>query len=333
MPDLLFSGVQPTNTLHIGNYIGALKQWTEIQHRYHCLFCVVDLHAITVPQDPKALRENILAVAAAYLAAGIDPERCRIFVQSEVPEHAELGWILGTITKIAELERMTQFKDKAKKRGENVGVGLFTYPALMAADILLYDTTVVPVGEDQVQHLELTRTVARRFNAQFGETFVVPQALVQKVGARIMGLDDPTSKMSKSAASANNYIALTDGPDIVRKKISKAVTDSGATVAYDVVKRPAVSNLMTIYHHATGRTMKEIEAEFAGKGYAEFKKALAEAVIAMLEPLQKKFRLYRDDPAELRKVLDRGRDAAKERASDKMGLVRDRVGLGRAKGA
>lgn len=339
MPDLLFSGVQPTANLHIGNYIGALKQWTDIQHRYRCLFCVVDLHAITVPQDPKQLRANILNVAATYLAVGIDPSRCHIFVQSEVQEHAELGWILGTMAKIAELERMTQYKDKSVKQGENVGVGLFTYPALMAADILLYDTTVVPVGEDQLQHLELTRTLARRFNAKYpaqggsasggGDTFVIPQPLVQKVGARIMGLDDPKVKMSKSASSAANYISLTDAPDVIRKKISRAVTDSGTAISYDETKRPAISNLMTIYHHATGKTIKEIEKEFAGKGYAEFKKTLAEAVVEMLAPVQKRIHHFLDDPAELAKILDAGRDAAKELASQKMKIVREKVGLGR----
>ncbi len=329
MPDLLFSGVQPTNNLHIGNYIGALKQWVEIQHRYRCLFCVVDLHAITVPQDPKILRQNILNVAATYLATGVDPARCDIFVQSEVPEHAELGWILSTIIKISELERMTQFKDKSIKRGENVGVGLFTYPALMAADILLYDTSVVPVGEDQVQHLELTRLVGRRFNTQFGETFVIPQPLIQKVGARIMALDEPTAKMSKSALSVNSYIALSDSPDIIRKKISKAVTDSGTGIAYDAISRPAISNLLTIFHHATGRSMKDIEDEYANKGYADFKKALAEAVVTMVEPIQKKLRLFQDDPAELTKILDRGRDKARGLAAEKIKQVRDRIGIGR----
>ncbi len=327
--ELLFSGVQPTNAMHIGNYIGALKQWTEIQHRYRCFFCVVDLHAITVPQDPKKLRDSTLTVAATYLAAGIEPSRCRIFVQSEVPQHAELGWILSTVTKMAELERMTQFKDKSKKKGENVGVGLFTYPTLMAADVLLYDTTVVPVGEDQVQHLEIARVLARRFNSQFGETFVVPQTLVQKVGARIMGLDDPKTKMSKSASSAANYISLLDPPDVIRKKIMKAVTDSGAEIRYDIPKRPAISNLLTIFHHATGRPIKDIEKEFAGKGYGDFKKALAEAVVAMLEPFQAKVHHYLDDKGELMKILDQGRDEALKLAEAKMTVVRDRVGLGR----
>ncbi len=329
MSDLLFSGVQPTNNVHLGNYIGALKQWVELQHRYRCLFCIVDLHALTVPQDPKALRANILDVAATYLAVGIDPARCTLFVQSEVPAHAELAWLLSTITKISELERMTQFKDKAKKRGENVGVGLFTYPALMAADILLYDTTVVPVGEDQVQHLELTRTLARRFNEQFGETFVVPQTLVQKTGARIMGLDDPTGKMSKSASSAYNYIALADEPDVIRKKLLKAVTDTEGGVVYDPSNKPAVANLLTIYHHATGKSMKEIEAEYAGKGYGDFKKGLAEAVIAMLAPIQAKLKEYRDDPGELARILDRGRATADALAEKKLKEAKDRMGLGR----
>ncbi len=329
MPDLLLSGVQPTNNLHIGNYIGALKQWTEIQHRYRCLFCVVDLHAITVPQDPKMLRESTLDVAATYLAVGIDPARCHIFIQSEVPEHTELAWILSTIAKIGEMERMTQFKDKSSKQGEKTSVGLFPYPVLMAADILLYDTTVVPVGEDQVQHLELTRTIARRFNTQFGETFVVPQPLIQKVGARIMGLDDPTGKMSKSASSPANYIALTDDADTIRKKFAKAVTDSGKDIAYDAIDRPAISNLLTIFHHATGRPIKEIEKDYVGKGYGDFKKDLAEVVITMLEPIQKKMRVYRDDPAQLMKILDKGRDEARELAEKKMKVVRERVGLGR----
>lgn len=329
MPDLLFSGVQPTNNIHIGNYIGALKQWTEVQHRYRCLFCVVDLHAITLPQDPKKLRENILDVAATYLAVGIDPARCHLFVQSEVPEHTELAWILSTIAKVGEMERMTQFKDKAAKRGENVSVGLFTYPILMAADILLYDATVVPVGEDQTQHLELTRVLARRFNNEFGQTFVEPQSLIQKLGARIMALDDPMSKMSKSASSAGSYIALNDSSDVIRKKISKAVTDSGKEISYDAIERPAISNLLTIFHHATGRPIKEIEKDFAGKGYGDFKAELAEVIISMLEPIRKRMRIYRDDPAELTKILDAGRDEARRLADEKIRIVRERMGLGR----
>jgi tryptophanyl-tRNA synthetase len=290
---------------------------------------VVDLHAITVPQDPKVLRANNVRAAATYLACGIDPKRSRLFIQSEVPEHSELAWVLSTVVKIAELERMTQFKDKAKKRGENVGVGLFTYPALMAADILLYDTTDVPVGEDQMQHVELTRTIARRFNQQFGETFVVPKSLIQEFGARIMGLDDPSGKMSKSAKSALNYIALTDSDDDISKKIKKAVTDSDGIIAYDPIKRPAVSNLMTIFHHATGITMKDLQAQYEGKGYGAFKADLADALIAMIKPIREKIEHYMSDPASIGKILDAGRSEAKALAEAKMKIVRERVGLGR----
>jgi len=327
--ELLFSGVKPTSTPHIGNYIGALKQWVELQHRFRSIFCIVDLHAITVPQDPKQMLERTLEIAATYLAIGLDPKRTTIFVQSEVHEHAELGWILGTLVKMSELERMTQYKDKAKAKGENVGAGLFNYPSLMAADILLYDTTAVPVGEDQMQHVELTRTIARRFNTTFGETFVVPQPLIQKVGARIMSLQDPTKKMSKSDESAAATIMLNDTPDVIRKKISRAVTDSGTGIAYDAIERPAISNLLTIFHHATGKPIKEIEAEFADKGYADFKKALAEAVVEMLTPIQKKLDEYKKDPAELLRVLDDGRDKAQEMAAAKMKTVKEKVGLGR----
>ncbi len=330
MQDLLLSGVQPTNNLHIGNYIGALKQWTKLQHEYRCLFCIVDLHAITVPQDPKVLRENILSVAATYLAIGLDPKRCTFFVQSEVPEHAELGWILSTIAKMGEMERMTQFKDKSSKGGrERAGLGLFSYPVLMAADILLYDATVVPVGEDQLQHIELTRLLGKRFNDHFGPTFTLPQAFVQKMGARIMGLDDPKKKMSKSAASKNSFIALTDDTDTIRKKIMKAVTDSGTEITFDPGKRPAISNLLAIYHHLSGKSMAELENMFEGKGYGEFKKALAEAVIDHLTPIREKIDGYLNDPAELMNILDKGRDAAHAMAEEKMKLVRDRVGLGR----
>lgn len=329
MKELCFSGIKPTNVIHLGNYIGALKKWVEIQHRYPCFFCIVNLHAITVPQKPEELHQNSRLMAAAYLAIGIDPSRSKIFLQSEVAEHSELAWILGTTVKMSELERMTQYKDKAKAKGENVGVGLFTYPALMAADILLYDTTDVPVGEDQLQHVELTRTIARRFNTQFGETFVVPKSLVQEFGARIMGLDDPSVKMSKSAKSSLNYLALTDTNDEIAKKIKKAVTDSDGIIAYDTEKRPAISNLMTIYHHATGTTMKELQEQYAGKGYGEFKKDLTEAIVGMISPIRAKIANYMDDRTQLDKILDAGRDAAKAIAKAKMKQVRERVGLGR----
>ncbi len=330
MKDLVFSGVQPTSDIHLGNYIGALKQWAAIQHEHRCLFCIVDLHAITVPQEPKELRKNILDAAAAYLAAGIDPKRSAIYVQSEVPEHAELAWILGTITKLGELERMTQFKDKSEKGGaERASAGLFTYPALMAADILLYDTSAVPVGEDQMQHLELTRVIARRFNERFGQTFQIPAALIQKHGARIMSLQDPMKKMSKSDPSELSKILISDDAETIRKKIMRAVTDTAGGVEYDPDKKPAVSNLMVIYHHATGKTMSEIAKEFEGKGYGDFKKALAEALIEHLAPVTQKYHELRAEPEHLNKILDAGRKLAQTMAAEKMQLVRERVGLGR----
>ncbi len=330
MQDLLFSGVKPTSVPHLGNYIGALKQFVELQHRYQCYFCIVDLHAITVPQDPTELRRSTLDIAATYLAVGLDPKRCTIFVQSEVPEHTELGWILGCVAKMGEMERMTQFKDKSKKGGrERSGLGLFSYPALMAGDILLYDTTVVPVGEDQMQHMELARLLAKRFNDKFGPTFTLPETLVQKHGARIMSLADPAKKMSKSDESKNGVIMLDDDADTIRHKISRAVTDSGSGVVFDLDQKPALANLMTIYHHMTGKTMKEIENIYAGKGYGDFKKGLAEVVIEHLAPITKKLKEYREHPQELLNVLDHGRDAAHHAAREKMKLVRDRVGLGR----
>lgn len=329
MQDLVFSGVQPTSGLHLGNYIGALKQWIELQHRYPCLFCIVDLHAITVPQEPTELRTNILEAAATYLACGVNPERSIIYVQSEVSEHAELAWILSTIAKMGQMERMTQFKDKSDKYGDKIGLGLFSYPVLMAADILLYDTTVVPVGDDQSQHVELTRDLAERFNHHFGPTFTLPQLYLQKHGARIMSLQDATKKMSKSDASDLSKILLRDDADTIRKKIMKAVTDSEPGVTFDPVQKPAVANLMTIYHHMSGKTMETIETEFAGKGYGDFKKSLAEVVIETLQPVSKKMNEYLADPAELTRVLNTGRNRAHEIASQKMALVRDRVGIGR----
>jgi tryptophanyl-tRNA synthetase len=314
----------------MGNYIGALKQWIELQHRFPCLFCIVDLHAITVPQDPADLRRSILEVAATYLAIGVNPERSTIYVQSEVPEHAELAWMLSTIAKMGQMERMTQYKDKSEKYGDKVGLGLFSYPVLMAADILLYDTTIVPVGDDQSQHVELTRDLAERFNKHFGPTFTLPQLYIQKQGARIMSLQDATKKMSKSDASGLSKILLTDDADTIRKKIMKAVTDTEPGVKFDPVNKPAVANLMTIYHHMTGQTMEAIEESFAGKGYGDFKTALADVVIAHMEPISKKIHSYLADPAELTRLLNTGRNKARGLAEQKIKLVRDRMGLGRA---
>lgn len=330
MKDTVFSGVQPTRNLHIGNYIGALKQWNHIQQQHHCYFCIVDQHAITVPQDPAQLRNRILTMAAIYLAIGIDPKKSILFIQSEVPQHTELGWLLMTIAKMGELERMTQFKDKSRKGGAiSAGVGLFGYPVLMAADILLYDTTIVPVGDDQLQHIELTRVLARRFNERFGDTFVVPQPLIQKIGARIMKLQKPQEKMSKSDEAEMNTLFLTDEDEVIRKKIMRAVTDSSAGISYDLETKPAVSNLMTIYHHMTGLNMKEIEKKFTDQGYGDFKKDLAEQIIEHMSPIRKKIKHYLADPAELNKILDAGRDKALAAAEEKMKLVRAKMGLGR----
>jgi tryptophanyl-tRNA synthetase len=329
MKDIVFSGVQPTSQLHIGNYIGALSQWVELQNKHRCIFSIVDLHAITVAQEPEELRRNILEVAATYLAIGINPTKNILYIQSEVSAHAELAWILGTIAKMGELERMTQFKDKGGSKREGVGVGLFSYPVLMAADILLYDATRIPVGEDQMQHIELARVLAKRFNSRFGETFQVPEASIQKIGARVMSLQDPSKKMSKSDASALSKILLTDDAKTIEKKIMRAVTDTEGTVKYDPEKKPAVSNLMGIYRAVTGKEMTEIETEFAGKGYGDFKKSVAEAVIAHLDPIRTKIEEYLNDTAELYRILDAGRDEAKAIAEAKLKVVKERVGVGR----
>lgn len=320
----LFSGIQPSGVLHLGNYLGAIKQWLELIKKYESIFCIVDLHALTVRQDPAELRQNILQLAKTYLALGLDPKKSIIFVQSTVSEHAELAWILGTLTKLTELERMTQFKDKSKQHKENINAGLFTYPILMAADILLYDTEAVPVGEDQCQHVELARTIAQRFNHQFGQTLTEPRALLQKQGARIMGLDDPAKKMSKSAASPFNYIALTDDVKTVEKKIAKAVTDSGKEVISGSDK-PALTNLLTIYSLLTGQSIPALEKKFQGRGYADFKKSLAKTIIDFLTPLQKKNKALDDE--KVRQILEDGRLKAKKLAEKKMKEVREKIGL------
>ncbi len=342
----LFSGIQPSGNLHLGNYLGAIKQWVELQDKYEAIFCVVDLHAITVPQDPVELRKKVIEAAKMYLAAGIDPEKSTIFIQSHVPAHTELGWILNTIATMGELGRMTQYKDKAnknvwKKPGDDdfrqsmtdeekqefkdrVGVGLFDYPVLMAADILLYDTAVVPVGDDQKQHVELTRDLAERFNSRFGETFVVPQPLITKEGARIMGLDDPTKKMSKSAASEYNYVALTDDADTVRRKIKKAVTDSGSEIVYSDEK-PALKNLINIYTLLSGKSTSEIETMYVGKGYGDFKNDLAEVAVNFLTPFQVRVKNISDE--EVLAILRAGAAKAKQLAEKKVQTVYEKVGF------
>lgn len=322
----LFSGIQPSSGhLHIGNYIGAISQWLDLQKNYNCLFCVVDYHAITIPQKPNELRRNIIDTARIYLAAGIDPKKAIIFQQSDVTEHTELGWILNTITKVSELEKMTQYKDKSSDKKEGPGAGLLNYPTLMAADVLLYNTDVVPVGHDQTQHLELTRILARRFNSLFGETFVVPETLIKKEGARIMGLDDPMKKMSKSSQSPNSYIALLDEPEIAHRKIKRAVTDSGSEIKYDPEKKPAISNLLVIYSSLSKKSIKELEIMYEHTSYGEFKEDLANVVANFLQDFQARYKKYSD--TEVRKILEKGAKDAQKIAEKTMGLVKKNVGV------
>jgi tryptophanyl-tRNA synthetase len=320
----IFSGIQPSGNLHLGNYLGAIKNWVKLQNEYDSIFCVVDLHAITVPQDPEELKKKTIEVAKIYLAAGIDPKKSAIFIQSHIPEHTELTWILNTLTKISEMERMTQFKDKSAKGKEGVGMGLFDYPVLMAADILLYDTQVVPVGEDQLQHIEITRTLANRFNKKFGDVFVIPKPFITKEGMRIMALDDPAKKMSKSAESEYNYIALTDSEEDVRRKIKKAVTDSGTEFVYRDDK-PALKNLINIYSLLSDKRPQEIEKIYAGKGYAEFKKGLAEVVVDFIKPFQKKYNAFSDE--EVLNILKDGAEKVRPLAKQKLEEVKKKVGF------
>jgi tryptophanyl-tRNA synthetase len=320
----IFSGVQPSGNLHIGNYLGAIKNWVKLQNEYASIFCVVDLHAITVPQDPRELLKKTIEVAKIYLAAGIDPQKCSIFIQSHVPEHTELAWILNTITKVAELERMTQFKDKTQKNIEGTAVGLFDYPVLMASDILLYDTNLVPVGEDQLQHIEITRTLGNRFNKKFGETFVIPEPFITKEGMRIMGLDDPTKKMSKSASSEYNYISLTDDAETVSRKIKKAVTDSGSEIVYKDDK-PALQNLINIYSLLSDKSTRDIEKLYAGKGYADFKQDLADVIIAFLKPFQARMKELTDE--KVLEILKAGAEKVRPLAQEKLAEVKKKIGF------
>src|SRR5580765_2429173 len=324
MKKRIFSGAQPTGQLHIGNYLGALKNWVALQDEYEAFYCIVNLHAITLPQDPKVLRKATLDLARIYLAAGVDPEKATIFIQSDVPEHAELTWVLSCISRMGELERMTQFKDKGKGNQERAGVGLFTYPVLMAADILLYQTDLVPVGKDQKQHLELTRDLAERFNRDFGETFVIPEAFIPPVGAKIQSLQDPTKKMSKSDENPAGSIFLLDDADTITKKIKRAVTDSGTEINFDET-RPAIKNLLTIYHLLTGKTQDDCVAHFEGKGYGQFKTELAAATIEFLRPFQEKVKQYDDE--QLKAILIRGAEKAKNVASVTLRSVYKKTGI------
>jgi tryptophanyl-tRNA synthetase len=320
----IFSGAQPTGNVHLGNYLGALRNWVALQHEYESFFCIVNLHAITVPQDPKLLADKTRELARLYFAVGIDPKVSTVFVQSDVIEHSELAWILNCIVRMSELERMTQFKDKARKQQENVAVGLFDYPVLMAADILLYQTDLVPVGDDQKQHLELTRDLAIRFNRDFGETFRIPDAYIPKVGARIMSLSDPTRKMSKSDDDPNGCVMLMDDAGTVQRKFKRAVTDSGTDIRFDA-SRPAITNLLTIYQLLTGQSPEQIESHFAGKGYAQLKQDLSDATIEFLKPLQDRARQISDD--DLVRILANSRDKAEVIARATMKDVKTKLGL------
>ena len=320
----IFSGAQLTGGFHLGNYLGALRNWVELQREYESFFCVVNLHALTNPQDPKELAAKTREVARLYLAAGIDPEVSTIFIQSDVPEHAELAWILNCIARVAELERMTQYKDKAAKQREGVGAGILNYPVLMAADILLYKTDLVPVGHDQKQHLELTRDLAERFNRDYGETFRIPEAFIPKVGARIMSLSNPQKKMAKSDENPQSSIALLDDAETIRRKLKRAVTDSGTEIRFDET-RPALTNLLTIYRLLTQRTPQEIEEHFAGKGYAQLKGELADVVVEFLRPFQERVHGISDE--ELERILESGRERASGIARATMEEVKNRLGL------
>jgi tryptophanyl-tRNA synthetase len=325
----LFSGMQPSaDSLHIGNYIGALLQWKELQLSHDALFCIVDLHALTVAQDPASLRENTRRTAAQYIAAGIDPEVSTLFVQSHVAAHPQLAWVLNTITGFGEASRMTQFKDKSSKQGADAAsVGLFAYPVLMAADILLYNAVAVPVGDDQKQHVELTRDLANRFNTRFGQTFAMPEPLILKETARIYDLQNPTSKMSKSAESHAGVVWLLDEPTVTAKKIKSATTDAEREVRYDVAEKPGISNLLTIFSVLADRTINSLESDYQGRGYGDFKTDLAEVVVETFAPIRTRALELLADPAELDRVLAGNADRAAKIADATLATVYDRIGL------
>lgn len=323
---VIFSGIQPSGNLTLGNYLGAIKNWVKLQDEYNSYFCVVDLHAITVRQEPKDLRQRTLEVLAIYVASGINPEKNTLFIQSHVPAHSEAAWLLNCYTYIGELNRMTQFKDKSSRYGESISAGLLDYPVLMASDILLYQADLVPVGEDQKQHLELTRDIAARFNNAYSETFVVPQPYISKAGARIMDLQEPTKKMSKSAENANGYILIMDPPEVIRKKINRAVTDSIGIVKY-CDEQPGVKNLMTILSTITGQSYEDIEAKYEGKGYAQFKEDTANAVVSELEPIQLKVKEILADKSRLEEIYKTGAAKANYVANKTLRKMQKKIGF------
>ena len=324
MKKRIFSGIQPTGTIHIGNYLGAIKNWIFLQDKYDSIFCIVDLHALTNPKIANQMQKKIFDLATTLLATGLNPQKCILFVQSHIPEHTELTWLLNTITPINELERMTQFKEKAKQFKQSINMGLFDYPVLMAADILLYKTDLVPVGQDQKQHVELTRSIARKFTNQFGQVFVMPECLIQKSGAKIMSLTDPSKKMSKSIPPS--YLAMTDSPALIKEKIKKAVTDSGKEIKYSPQK-PAIVNLMTIYHCFSGLSFKQIEEKYQNKGYAQFKNDLAKVIIKELKPFQEKKNALDKKPDQIQKILAKGAQQARHTAQITPKAVKQKMGL------
>lgn len=327
--DIIFSGIQPSGELSIGNYIGSLRQWVQMQDDNDCIYCVVDQHAITVRQDPKLLHERSFNTLAVFLAAGIDPDKSVIFLQSHVPAHSQLGWVLNCYTQVGELSRMTQYKDKAKRYASNITAGLFNYPVLMAADILLYQAKKVPVGDDQRQHLELTRDIAERFNSLYGETFVLPEGFIPKAGGRVMSLQEPAKKMSKSDDNPNNVIRLLEDPKSILKKIKRAVTDSDnpPVVAYDWENKPGVSNLLELMSSATGRSVDELVEHFKGQMYGAFKSEVGEAVVAMVEPIQQRYQEIRADESYLKEVFAKGAEKATGRARPTLEKVYEKVGF------
>jgi len=323
----IFSGIQPSGGLTIGNYLGAIKNWIKLQEEYDCLYCIVDLHALTVRQDPIELHQRSMSLAALYIASGLDPDKNILFIQSSVSAHAELAWILNCYTYVGELSRMTQYKEKAQKHTDNINSGLFTYPILMAADILLYETDLVPVGEDQKQHLELSRDIAMRFNNIYGSVFTVPDAYIPKAASKVMDLQNPLKKMSKSDDDVNSYVLLLDSPDLIMKKFKRAVTDSESCIVYDKEKKPGIANLMEIYSAITGKTFEVIEFEFEKKGYGAFKTTVGESVVEILKPLQAKYKEIMNDKSFLEKIMLDGSQKAKSMSIITLKNVYKRLGL------
>lgn len=324
---IILSGIQSTGRLHLGNYLGAIDNWVKMQEEYDCYYMIANLHSLTIRNNPEELKNNTKNIIALYVAAGLDPEKNTIFIQSQVKEHAELAWILNCYTYMGELSRMTQFKDKSAKHADNINAGLFTYPVLMAGDILLYKADLVPVGEDQKQHLEITRDIAERFNKIYGETFVMPEPYIRKSTARIMGLQDPTSKMSKSSTNVNDVIFLDDEPEVIMKKFKRAVTDSENVVRYDPQNKPGISNLMCIYGAITGKNEKEIEEEFSGLGYGAFKTAVGEKVVEKLKPVQEKYKELLENPKYLEEIYTKGAENARKLASKTLTEVKEKIGI------